>query len=56
MSSTILLGNNLLHMSPVMTKPVYHKDPKFSDRQARANSVDPDQTAIPSALFGPITL
>ena len=47
----------------------YRNDPKFSDRQAWANSVDPDQTAprgavgsgstlfaIPSAWFGPITL
>ena len=47
----------------------YHNDPKFSDRYARANSADPDQTAprgavwsgstlfaIPSALFGHITL
>ena len=34
--------------------------PKFSDRQVRANSADPDQTAprvfaIPSASFGCIT-
>ena len=26
-------------------KPVYRKDPKFSDGYARANSADPDQTA-----------
>ena len=47
----------------------YSNDPKFSDRQVWANSVDPDQTAprravwsgstlfgIPSTFFGPITL
>ena len=47
----------------------YRNDPKFSDRYAWANSVDPDQTAprggvwsgstlfaIPSASFGTITL
>ena len=43
----------------------YRNDPIFSDRQAWANSVDPDQYdqglgstlfAIPSASFGPITL
>ena len=38
----------------------YWKDLKFSDRQARANSEDPDQTdgsslfAIPTALYGDI--
>ena len=49
-------------------KRKYRNDPKFSDRQAWANSADPDQTApravwtgstlfaIPSALFGLITL
>ena len=34
-------------------------DPKFSDTQVRANSVEPDQTdlsAIPFASFGCITL
>ena len=49
---------------------MYCNDPKFSDRQVWANSVDPDQTeeqsdqglhclplfAIPSASFGSITL
>ena len=41
---------------------VYYYDPKFSDRQVWANSVDPDQTAPPklfailSASFGLITL
>ena len=39
----------------------YRNDPKFSDRQAWANSVDPDQTAprlfaISSASFGCFTL
>ena len=38
----------------------YRNDPKFSDRQVWANSVDPDQMAtlfvIPFASFGPITL
>ena len=44
--------------------PLGANDPKFTDRQVWANSVDPDQTApkgsalltIPSASFGPITL
>ena len=26
---------------------IYRNDPKFTDRQAGANSVDPDQTAPP---------
>ena len=30
---------------------VYRNDPKFSDRQACANSVDPDQTASRGAVF-----
>ena len=38
----------------------YRNDPKFSDRQAWANSADPDQTAplfaIPSASFECIPL
>ena len=41
-----------------MTNSYYRNDPKFSDRQVWANSVDPDQTAdqrldfaIPSASF-----
>ena len=41
----------------------YRNVPKFSDSQAWANSVDPDQTAsestlfaIPSACFGPVIL
>ena len=47
-----------------MPNKTYRKDPKFSDRQAWANSADPDQTvprgftlfAILSASFGLITL
>ena len=37
---------------------VYHNDPEFSDRQFRANSADPDQTAptILPASFGHITI
>ena len=29
---------------------MYHNDPKFSDRQVWANSVDPDQTAPRGAV------
>ena len=39
---------------------LYRNDPKFSDRQAWANSADPDQGStlfpIPYASFGLITL
>ena len=53
-------------MIPIVAERVnsvtcYRNDPKFSDRQVWANSVDPSQTAsrrfaIPSAYFGHITL
>ena len=60
----------LLQLPDQVTLPTeYHNDPKFSDRQVWANSVDPEQTApkeavypgstlfaIPSALFGHISL
>ena len=59
---TVELGFQILQKN-------YGNDPKFSDRYAWANSVDPDQTsprgavwsgstlfAIPSASFGLITL
>ena len=52
----------------VVFPDAYRNDPKFLDRQVRANSVDPDQTAprgavcsgsalfaILSISFGPIT-
>ena len=33
-----------------MTNSYYRNDPKFSDRQVRANSADPDQTAPRGAV------
>ena len=35
---------------------IYHNDPKFSDRYAWANSVDPDQTAPRGAIWSVATL
>ena len=35
---------------------IYHNDPKFSDRYAWANSVDPDQTAPRGAIWSGATL
>ena len=34
----------------------YRNDPKFSDRQVQANSVDPDQTAPRGAVWSGSTL
>ena len=35
---------------------IYRNDPKFTDRQAGANSVDPDQTAPLGAVWSGSTL
>ena len=49
-----IVGKDLdLYLSHAMKKPafcIYSNDPKFSDTQALANSVDPDQTAPRGAV------
>ena len=41
---------NLVEVAVEKSLNSYHNDPKFSDRQAWANSADPDQTAPRGAV------
>ena len=43
-------------LKSIYSKMNYHNDPKFSDRQVWANSVDPDQTAPRGAVWSASTL
>ena len=59
LGSTRLFTKHGLRMSQIhfaLHSLGYRNVPKFLDRQVWANSADPDQTAIPSASFGCITL
>ena len=39
-----------LEILDMVVRDIYRNDPKFSDRQVWANSVDPDQTAPSGAV------
>ena len=48
--------DHFLHVAHDVVFEDYRNDPKFSDRYAWANSVDPDQTAPRGAVWSGSTL